>query len=282
MTSLAVADDAEILSVARGALVIGHPGHELRVYGWLTSVRPQVFILTDGSGTTGIGRMASSAQVLERSGSSVGKICAPFSDAEIYKAIRDGNVAEFLTLVDELADTFVSDEIELVVSDANEGYNPTHDLCREIACATVEKVRQISGRIIPHYEFCLTEWEHGATYDHGERCIHTKLSDATLIAKIAASRGYMELHDEVDRALAVSGVEHFRMECLRRVDGWAPIDEEYKPQYEIWGEQRVAEGKYASVLRFCEHILPIFLALRAHASLNESPLPVEGSLSFSA
>lgn len=275
MTSLAVAQDTEILLVARGALVIGHPGHELRVYGWLASVSPQVFILTDGSGTTGIGRTASSSQVLERAGSPAGKICAPFTDAEIYKAIRDGNIAEFLTLVDDLADSFVRDQIELVVSDANEGYNPTHDLCREIARAAVEKVRQVSGRVISHYEFCLTEWQYGATYDHGERCIHTHLSDAMLAAKIEASRAYMELQGEVDRALAVSGAEHFRVECLRRVDEWPPVDEDYKPQYEIWGEQRVAEGKYASVLRFREHILPIFLALRAHASLCILPLPAE-------
>jgi hypothetical protein len=281
VTSFTVAEDAEILSVRRAALVIGHPGHELRLYGWLAAVRPQVFILTDGSGTTGIGRIASSSQVLAKTGSPLGKICAPFSDAGIYEAIRDCNIEEFLTLVDDLADTFMRDEIELVVSDANEGYNPTHDLCREIAQAAVEKVRHMSGRLIPHYEFCLTEWEHGSTYAHGERCVHTQLDHATLVAKIEASRAYAELQDEVDRALAVSGVEHFRVECLKRVDDWATIDETYKPQYEVWGEQRVAEGKYASVLRFRQHILPIFLALRAHASFFEPLLPAEEIQAFS-
>lgn len=281
MTKLAFAEDVEVLSATRAALVIGHPGHELRVYGWLASVRPQVFILTDGSGTTGIGRMASSSQVLARVGSPLGKICAPFSDAGIYKAICDGNIRKFLTLVDDLADTFVRDQIELVVSDANEGYNPTHDLCREIAHAAVGKIRQTSGRIIPHYEFCLTEWEHGSRYAHGERCVHTQLSDATLVAKIEASRAYTELQDEVDRALALSGAEHFRVECLKRVDEWAAIDETYKPQYEVWGEQRVAEGKYASVLRFREHIVPIFLALRAHASFCKPLLPSEEMQAFS-
>src|ERR1700730_3576329 len=91
VTNMAVAEDAEILSVTRAALVIGHPGHELRVYGWLASARPQVFILTDGSGTTGIGRTASSSRVLAGAGSPLGKICAPFSDAGIYEAIRDSN-----------------------------------------------------------------------------------------------------------------------------------------------------------------------------------------------
>jgi hypothetical protein len=266
VTSFTVAEDAEIFSVSRAALVIGHPGHELRVYGWLAAVRPQVFILTDGSGTTGMGRIASSSQLLAKTGSPLGKICAPFSDAGIYQAIRDCNIDKFLTLVDDLADTFMRDEIELVVSDANEGYNPTHDLCREIAQAAVEKIRHMSGRLIPHYEFCLTEWEHGSTYAHGERCVHTQLNHATLVAKIEASRAYAELQNEVDRALMMGGAEHFRVECLKRVDGWAPIDQAYKPQYEIWGEQRVAEGKYTSVLRFHEHILPILLGLRAHAS----------------
>ena len=32
------------------ALVIGHPGHELLVHGWLEVARPIVFVFTDGSG----------------------------------------------------------------------------------------------------------------------------------------------------------------------------------------------------------------------------------------
>ena len=34
----------------RAALVVAHPGHELRVHGWLEVARPVVCVSTDGSG----------------------------------------------------------------------------------------------------------------------------------------------------------------------------------------------------------------------------------------
>ena len=43
----------------RCALVVAHPGHELRVYGWLALRKPDVYILTDGSGHTGNSRLDS-------------------------------------------------------------------------------------------------------------------------------------------------------------------------------------------------------------------------------
>ena len=36
-------------AVGRTALFVAHPGHELRIYGWLERARPQVHVLTDGS-----------------------------------------------------------------------------------------------------------------------------------------------------------------------------------------------------------------------------------------
>jgi hypothetical protein len=119
-----------------------------------------------------------------------------------------------------------------------------------------------------HYEFCLTEWRDGAPDAHDERCVHVRLNDADLVAKIEAAYEYRELRDEVDQALAIGGQEYFREECLRRLDGWTPLETSCKPQYEVWGEQRVAEGKYKSVLRFREHMLPVLLALRSHAFLG--------------
>jgi hypothetical protein len=252
-------------SVGRASLVIGHPGHELRVYGWLSSARPQVFILTDGSGTSGIGRLASTERVLSKAGVPTAELSAVFSDADIYQAVLERDIARFTALVDELADSFIRDRVELVASDATEGFNPTHDLCREIACAAVEKARLMSGCDILHYEFCLTEWENGAPETHDERCVHIRLNDVDLTSKIEAAYEYQELRDEVDQALAIGGREYFREECLRRVDDWTLFETSCKPQYEVWGEQRVAEGKYKSVLRFREHMLPVFLALRSHA-----------------
>jgi hypothetical protein len=34
----------------RALLVVAHPGHELRLFGWLSYARADVLVLTDGSG----------------------------------------------------------------------------------------------------------------------------------------------------------------------------------------------------------------------------------------
>src|SRR5262249_34481437 len=41
-----------------------HPGHEVRLHGWLEMVRPEVFILTDGSGATGQSRLNATTTLL--------------------------------------------------------------------------------------------------------------------------------------------------------------------------------------------------------------------------
>jgi hypothetical protein len=43
-----------------------------------------------------------------------------------------------------------------------------------------------------------------------------------------------------------------------------------KPFYETWGERRQAEGKYSSVIRYKEHILPIMAAVRKRAGEREA------------
>src|SRR5260370_6140515 len=51
---------ADALQLGRGGralLVVAHPGHELRLFGWLCSARPDVLVLTDGSGHSGRSRI---------------------------------------------------------------------------------------------------------------------------------------------------------------------------------------------------------------------------------
>ena len=46
------------LSGRGNLLVIAHPGHELRLYGWIAQTKPLVCILTDGSGSDDQPRLA--------------------------------------------------------------------------------------------------------------------------------------------------------------------------------------------------------------------------------
>ena len=52
------------------ALIIGHPGHELRVFHWLEITRPAVFVITDGSGRSGRSRLPSTTRILDQVGAS--------------------------------------------------------------------------------------------------------------------------------------------------------------------------------------------------------------------
>ena len=76
-----------VLPDGNAALIIGHPGHELRIHHWLESARPLTFVLTDGSGRGLESRLPSTRLVLERAGAKPASIFGPWTDAEA--ALKD-------------------------------------------------------------------------------------------------------------------------------------------------------------------------------------------------
>src|SRR5215813_4503570 len=153
----------------RLALVAGHPGHELKVFGWMSQHSPRVYLLTDGSGRHGISRTAASRSVIADLQAQPGEVFGDISDAQIYEAMLHKDLPLFFSVVDELANSFVRHQIDLVVGDAAEGFNPTHDLCRLLINASVLIAERTSGRRIANFEFCLTEWEQNCPppkHDH--------------------------------------------------------------------------------------------------------------------
>jgi hypothetical protein len=249
-------------SFRRPAAVVGHPGHELKVFGWIAEHRPQVHVITDGSGRHGVSRLPSTARLLAGVGATPGEVFGSISDAEIYGALLETNIPFFLDLQERLADSFIQNEIDFVCGDATEGFNPTHDICRSLVNAAVAMAEQATRRRIPNYEFCLTEWEQSRQDVHDRQCLHLRLGDDLLRRKLDAALAYGELKDEVEKAIASRGEEYFRIECLRKVSSPAMEDgPAEKPFYETWGEQRVAEGGYTSVIRYQQHMLPVLDAL---------------------
>ena len=109
---------------ARAALVIAHPGHELRVHRWLEVARPLVFVLTDGSGRSGLSRLNSTTKILSQAGAKVGSIFGRFTDAEIYASILEAEFSRFTAVATELAESFLQSDVDYVAGDASEGYNP--------------------------------------------------------------------------------------------------------------------------------------------------------------
>jgi len=241
------------------ALVVAHPGHELRLHGWLERAKPLLCVISDGSARSQP-RIPSTRAVLDEVGASAGPVFGRFSDAELYRAIIDCDVDRVAEATRDLSDALVSLSVEQVVCDAWEDYNPEHDLCRVMTSLAVGRARSISGRSIALYDYAVVG-PTGATGATGEIVI--TLDDEGLARKLAAARAFDALQHDVDEQLR-DGSEPFRIECLRPV----PIEIDFRsraaqPTYESFGEARVAEGRYSTVLRYREHFAPFVEALIA-------------------
>ena len=290
-------------SSARGALVVAHPIHELRVHGWLQMARPCVFILTDGSGRASHSRLPSTTKVLEDVGASQGSIYGRFTDLEIYTAFLKSDFDVFIQLAEELADEFSRREIEYVVADSAEGYSPSHDVCRLVTDAAVEISTKRHQRQIANYEFLVVGPPDECPGKICHKAIWVNLEDEAFLRKLAAGRGYnsklaldidsalsgqpfkgvsrfsepqlagdKSLSAEVELGLHSDGVElhRFRVECLRPVDTFSAIKAKpYEiPFYELYGEKMVTAGHYETTIRYADHFRPLAEAVWRHVETH--------------
>jgi len=248
---------------ASPVLVVGHPGHELRVYGWLMRVHPGVHVLTDGSGSDGKPRIDSTTALLNGVGASRGSVYGRMSDREVYAAILAGDHARFIALAEELAAAFLRDNVDLVAGDAVEGFNPSHDVCRYLINTAVRLASAASGYPIRCYAFPLDGAPDLCPDNSHGRALRVNLDDEMLDHKLRAAHAYPELRSEVESALRRFGTQPFRTEWLNPVDlsdpyGW---EADRIPFYESYGAQRVASGAYEHVVTFREHLRPLADAL---------------------
>jgi len=243
----------------RSAILIAHPGHELRVHGWVERERPLAFVLTDGSGSHGVSRLDSTTRVLDAAGARPAPLYGRHPDRRVYQALLDVDVSFVRKLADELVETLLSERIELLASDALEGFNPAHDLCRHLADAAVARAR-LEGLAIESHAFVLAG-APDAVASEGPRAdaLHLALDDDAFARKLAAADGYPELDAEVRHALTTYGRESFRDEWLWPVHAPVPPagDDAEPTVYERWGDYRRRTGVYAEVVRRREHVEPL-------------------------
>jgi hypothetical protein len=250
----------------RAALVMAHPGHELRVYQWLSLTRPLCFVLTDGSGASGKSRLNSTTRLLQQNGARIGSIYGRMTDREIYSAIINGKLDLFVGLTEELTGELVREDIEYVVGDAIEGYNPVHDVCRFMIDAAVEIAGRIRNQPLPNFEVGLASQRPPSAEPMIGEPIRIDLDEAAVSRKLEAARSYLELAGEVEEILKQEGIQTLQTEWLQPVASQSSLRVESEPPYyELHGEKRVAAGNYQKVLRYREHVLPIVEALRDYS-----------------
>lgn len=249
----------------RAAMIIAHPGHELRVHHWVERARPATLVLTDGSGRTAKSRLDSTTKILQAAGARPGPVYGRFTDATIYGAMLAGRHEVFLTLLEEIAGWLVAEQIDYVAGDALEGYNSSHDVCRYLVGAACELAGRQRGRDIANFDFLLTGRPDACPAELQGRAICVRLDEATVARKLAAAEGYPELKHEVDLTLKQFGRAAFATEWLRPVANREGLNlaAEAIPYYEIYGEKQKAAGHYEQVIHRREHLLPVLQALWA-------------------
>jgi len=246
---------------APAALVIAHPGHELRVHGWLELARPKVFILTDGSGRSGRSRLDSTTKILSQAGAIPGSIYGRLTDPMFYSAVLNHDSNLFISLAKELAEILIEQQVEYVAGDATEAYNPAHDICRLLINTAVDMANWKCKHRVANFDFLLAGPPNACPTNLRAHAIWLQLQDDAFKRKLKAAQNYPELASEVDHTLSTTGIEAFRVECLRPANPRESILLKGPPFYESYGEKQVAAGHYEQVLRYREHIQPLTEAL---------------------
>ncbi len=248
------------------ALILSHPGHELRVLGWLKTARPLVLILTDGSGHTTQPRIELSCELIEGAGGRLESLCGNFTDQQFYQAILDQDLDFFTQLRTRICDILAEQQIDLVVGDSIEGYNPSHDLCRSLIDSAVYDLQQTSGRTVQNYEFPLVDSPSAWSDREGAWC-HA-LSQTEQAWKLAQIRDYAQkvggtLLVEVEEMLAQFGDGILGEEWFSPSISGHELNhfEETPPFYERHGARQVSAGYYERAIEFRQHMLPLISAL---------------------
>lgn len=175
---------------SRAALVVAHPSHELRVHGWLQKSHPRVLVLTDGSGRTGEPRLSSTTKVLEDVGAQPGSIYGRIGDVDVYEAFLRRNFSFFIGIAEDLAEELSRNKIDYVVGDSDEGYSPTHDVCRLLTNAAVEIVRRRDERQIANFDFAVAGPPDECPGSIRNEAVWIHLDDEAFSRKVAAARAY--------------------------------------------------------------------------------------------
>ncbi len=237
----------------RSALILSHPGHELRIYKFLEVHQPLVYVLTDGSGAKAKSQIDSTAKVLQKTGASPGKVFGRFTDREFHEVIFHQKIGILYDLIEELEEDLKARGIELLAGDACEGFHPTHDLCRYLINALASRCG------LENYDFTIEGPPHECPNELKKKALWIYLSDEDVERKLAGATHYPELLPQVKGVLRRQGRTPFLTECLR------PVEESQRfktwetplPFYESYTTKQAKEGKNCKVISFEKHLRPL-------------------------
>lgn len=246
------------------SLVVAHPGHELLAFGWLTRVRPSVFVVTDGSGRDAEPRIDASARLLAGGLGTRASVFGRWTDRDLYDALYEGRFGPFLTLRDELVEAWCAEKVQTVICDAHERRILMHDVVQITASAAVDVAAQ-RGVAIEMFELPIYLGPSDARPGDPPLTTSLVMTDEVLAQKIEAARAYESevVRQEVETFLGALSAEGFRVETLLHSIPRTPdeLEREPQPAWEAHGERLVREGVYNRVIRLRQHLVPLARAL---------------------
>jgi hypothetical protein len=243
----------------RVGLAVAHPGHELRLTGWIAAARPLVFVLAAGSRSgANCARVEASRRLADRLGAEQGPLFGRHLDRDLYRWMMAGEAGPFVDLAHELADVFAREGLSAVVTDAWQLYNPVHDLWH----ATVRAAAGQAGGL-PVLDYAVVPPQLAARAC-GPTILAQRLTADEVQAKLALAAAFPDIAGDVAEVVRAGGLAFLAEESLHALRPFAelvPARGERTP-FEAFGEDRVAAGVYAEVLRF-RCFAPIVEALQA-------------------
>lgn len=246
-----ILSDTREAAGGRALLLHAHPGHELRLFGWMGQQKPTLFLMTDGSGS-GAPRTHHSLQSALRAGARPGAVFGLAPDRDWYAAILNTDLTMFDTVISAIVAAANTKGSTLIVSDAVDGYNPMHDLCEAVAASATMKLRR-QGRDVSHLVARAV-----AGGDRDDVVTEITLDRDAQQRKQAAVAAYTPLAEEVQNLLDEDPAALSREQLRRPTFAW---DAHWSPSWESIGASRVAASKYTQRIEYRRHVRPLALAL---------------------
>jgi hypothetical protein len=245
------------------AFFSAHPGHELRIHGWLSQQKPLCFVLTTGARSgTDSARLVATSDLIESMSGRRASIFGDLLDRELYSQVLAGDASRMEHLVRVTINTLIANEVTVLVVDGWQLYSVSHDLAHVMGRIAAQHASLALKREITVLQYMVVPNAISGASDMGKCVGVVELSEDELRAKQRAIEGYPGIDGEREEIAKIEGLHALGAEYF-----FVPPDlklllekPQIKPLYEQYGEERVQRGVYREVIRW-RHVEAILAQL---------------------